>query len=177
MSCEICGSLIKGIPSHVVVEGARLVVCAKCSTHGEECWEPVAPSKTPERPIPKQVIVKPKKPADSLPKAYAELELCEDYAIQIRRARERRGFTQEDLAKRAKEKLSIIQKIELGKMIPNLQLARTLEHVLKIKLLVPLVEPKTPNSIPSEAEELTIGDIIQFKKRDEQEKHRGIETK
>jgi putative transcription factor len=70
------------------------------------------------------------------------------------------------LAKRAKERLSIIQKIELGKMAPNLQLAKTLEHVLKTKLLVPTVEPEPPKSVTAETQELTIGDVIQFKKKD-----------
>jgi putative transcription factor len=174
MNCEICGSSIRGPPNRIVVEGARLIVCAKCSTHGEDYWQPVAPSKVPERPerpAPKPIKVKPKILTSSLPKTYAELELRDDYASQIRKAREKFGFTQEDLAKRAKERLSIIQKIELGKMIPNVPLSRTLEHVLKMKLLVPAVEPKTPKSALGEAQELTIGDVIQFKKRE------GKETK
>lgn len=169
MNCEICGSPIRGPPIRIVVEGARLIVCAICSTHGEDYWQPAAPSKVPERPVPKPIKVKPKISQDSLPKTYTELELRDDYANQIRKAREKFGFTQEDLAKRAKERLSIIQKIELGKMVPNLQLSRTLEHILKMKLLVPAVEPKTPKSALSEAQELTIGDVIQFKKREGKE--------
>ncbi len=167
MNCEICGSPIRGPPSRIVVEGARLVVCAECSTHGEDYWQPAAPSKVPERPAPKPVRVRPRAPRETLPKDYAELELRDDYANLIRKAREKRSLTQGDLARLAKERLSMIQKIELGKMIPNVRLSRALEHLLKIELLVPAVEPKTPKSVANEAEELTIGDIIKFKKKED----------
>ncbi len=166
MNCEICGNPIRGPPAHVVVEGARLVVCPECSTHGEDYWHPVAPSKTPEQPTPKSIKAKPRMQMDSLPKGYAELEPREDYANRIRKAREKRGLSQEDLANLAKERLSIIQKIELGKMIPNLQLSRILEHVLKMKLLVPAAEPDSSKQTVSETLELTIGDVIQFKKKE-----------
>ena len=169
MNCDICGDRILGRPNHVVVEGARLAVCAKCSVHGEDYWQPVVPSRAPERSTPKPFRARPKRQAESLPKVYTELELRDDYAIRIRKAREKLGLTQEDLALRVKERLSIIQKIELAKMGPTLQLSRSLEHVLKLKLLVPAVEPPTPKSVSRETEELTIGDVIQFKKREEKQ--------
>jgi len=164
MNCEICGNPIRGPPNRVVVEGSRLVVCAKCSTHGEDYWQPVAPSKIPERPIPKPVRIRPRIAKDSLPKGYSEVELRDDFAVRIRKTREKLGLTQDELAKRAKERLSIIQKIELGKMAPSVQLSRMLEHILKMKLLIPAVEPEPPKTVLREIEELTIGDVIKFKK-------------
>jgi putative transcription factor len=170
VNCEICGNPIRGPPAHVVVEGARLVVCPKCSTHGEDYWQPVGPSKAPERPISRPMKARPKMQTGSLPKGYTELELRDDYANRIRKAREKLGLSQEDLAKLAKERLSIIQKIELEKMIPNLQLSRTLEHVLRMKLMIPAAEPDAPKQTLSETPELTIGDVIQFKKERKQTK-------
>ena len=166
MNCEICGNPIRGPPSRIVVEGARLVVCIKCSTYGEDYWQPASPSKAPERPLPRPVKAKPRRPPATPTKESRELELPDDFGARIRKARERLGLTQEDLAKQAKERLSIIQKIELGKMAPNLQLSKTLEHVLRTKLLVPTVEPEPPKSAIAETQELTIGDVIQFKKKD-----------
>jgi len=166
MNCEICGDLIRGPPNRIVVEGARLVVCVKCSTYGEDYWQPASPSKAPERPLPRPVKTKPRRLPASPTKELGELELREDFGAKIRKTREKLGLTQDDLAKRAKERLSIIQKIELGKMAPNLQLTKTLEHVLKTKLLVPTVEPEPPKSVTAETQELTIGDVIQFKKKD-----------
>jgi putative transcription factor len=113
---------------------------------------------------------RPKMQTGSLPKGYTELELRDDYANRIRKAREKLGLSQEDLAKLAKERLSIIQKIELEKMIPNLQLSRTLEHVLRMKLMIPAAEPDAPKQTLSETPELTIGDVIQFKKERKQTK-------
>ena len=165
MNCEICGNSIRGPPKHIVVEGARLVVCLRCSTHGEDYWQPAAPSKTLERPISKPISVKPRIRKETLPKDYAELELRSDYATKIRKAREKLELTQEELAKQVKERLSIILKIEAGKMVPNVQLSRMLEHVLKMKLMILTVEPKMQKSVVAEeTQELTIGDIIQFKK-------------
>jgi len=71
------------------------------------------------------------------------------------------GISQEDLAKRVKEKLSVIQKIETGKIAPNTRLCRELQHELKIKLLVPRKETPPPKTAaPSE---VTLGDIVRIK--------------
>jgi ribosome-binding protein aMBF1 (putative translation factor) len=49
-------------------------------------------------------------------------------------------------------------------MAPNNQLASKLEHMLKIKLLVPISEEKV-NAIPkSSNQEMTLGDIIELDK-------------
>jgi putative transcription factor len=178
VNCEICGNTIRGPPKHVVIEGARLVVCLKCSVHGEDYWQPAAPSKPLERPISKPIRVQPRIRKETLPKDYVEFEIRSDYATKIRKAREKHELTQEELAKRVKERLSIIQKIEAGKMIPNIQLSRMLEHVLKMKLMIPTMEPKMPKSVVAEeAQELTIGDIIQFKKGPKPTKEDSAERK
>ena len=72
------------------------------------------------------------------------------------------GLSQDELAKRVKEKLSVMQKIETGKMTPNTKLCRELEHELKIKLLVQRKE--TPEVPKTEAPaEITLGDILRIK--------------
>jgi len=75
------------------------------------------------------------------------------------------GWSQDDLAKKVKEKLSVIQKIETGKITPDTQLCRRLQHELKIKLLVPRKEAPAPKiSTPTE---LTLGDIVKIKGKPE----------
>jgi len=69
---------------------------------------------------------------------------------------------------KVKERLSIIQKIELGKMGPDMRLARTLEHVLRIKLLVPRSEPSAPKGTASGGKEVTLADIAIIHKKDEE---------
>ena len=93
-------------------------------------------------------------------------ELTEDYANKIRVAREKLVLTHEELGKKINEKASVLRNLEAGKMAPNNQLASKLEHMLKIKLLVPISEEKVPPPIPKSAnQELTLGDLIEIDKK------------
>ena len=74
------------------------------------------------------------------------------------------GLTQQDLATRVKERLSIIQKVESGKIAPDMKLCRELEHSLRIVLLTPRVEVPTPTGVVA-APGLTLGDIVRVKQR------------
>ena len=99
--------------------------------------------------------------AAELPREIQELDIAEDFADIIRKRRMKLGISQEDLANRVKEKLSVIQKIEMGKIAPETRLCRELQHELKIKLLVPRKEEPSPKTAaPSE---ITLGDIIKIK--------------
>ena len=71
-------------------------------------------------------------------------------------AREKLGLSQTDLAFKAKEKLTVIQKIELGKILPTMRLTKELEHILRVKLLGP--------------RELTLGDIAIVRHKESQSK-------
>jgi len=94
-------------------------------------------------------------------------EIVEGYANKIRLAREKLGLSHEDLGKKINEKASLLRNIETGKMAPNNQLANKLEHVLKIKLLVPLSDEKV--AIPKmKSDGLTLGDLIDMGKTDEE---------
>lgn len=65
------------------------------------------------------------------------MEYAEDFGELVKEARIRMGWTQEDLARQLNEKLTIIKKIEAGEFHPPLDLARRIERVLKIRILVP----------------------------------------
>jgi putative transcription factor len=138
LNCDICGREITGQAFKVKVEGAKLLVCGRCQRLGTPYVdEPVA-----KRPLARSLPViraGPRK-APELPKGMEELEVAEDCADRVRHQRMKLTLSQEELAKRVKEKLSVIQKIETGKMAPDTKLCRQLEHELKIKLLVPRKE-------------------------------------
>jgi putative transcription factor len=74
-------------------------------------------------------------------------------------------LTHEELGKRINEKASVLRNLEAGKMVPNNQLASKLEHMLKIKLLVPISEEKTTQIPKSASQELTLGDLIELNKK------------
>ena len=149
----------------VIIEGAKLVVCSDCGRLGKETWEPARPRSVMARPI-----VKPKPKQQDLPREVAEYELPEDFAKRIRSAREKLNLTQEELAKRVKERLSIIQKIESEKIIPDMKLSRFLEHALRVKLLVPRRELTGFEGKAATPPELTLGDLVQFKQKSGREK-------
>ena len=67
---------------------------------------------------------------------------------------------------KVKERLSVIQKIELGKMTPNMRLAKELEHVLRVKLLVLQSEPPVPKLAPGSTKEVTLADVARIRKKD-----------
>ena len=169
MRCEVCGHKIHSEPITAVIEGARLTVCVECSKHGkilsqEEIALPKSPAlKKSQTPV---AMVQ-KKPVAST--VQITKEITEDYANMIRVAREKLGFTHEELGKKINEKASVLRNLEVGKMAPNNQLASKLEHMLKIKLLVPISEEKATTAIPKSAnQEMTLGDLIELDRTDEE---------
>ncbi|MGC9346198.1 MAG: multiprotein bridging factor aMBF1 [Candidatus Bathyarchaeales archaeon] len=173
MRCEVCGCKIHGKPYKVMIEGAKLTVCSKCAKHGTIIWEETKPKTvTPKLRVarPPQSKIQSKKPPQIA--VESTLELVEDFDVKIRRAREKLGFSHEELGKKISEKVSVLKKIETGKMTPDNKLALKLEHALKIKLLAPASDKKIPQTkIPKPASrELTLGDLIQLNKKKMEEK-------
>ncbi len=162
MRCEVCGRKIYGKSFRARIEGAQLTVCGKCVKHGKILPE--------ERKIPrprKETAIKPLSPKpksrniSQLP-VESPLELVEDFYTKIRLAREKLGLTHEDLGRKANEKVSVLKKLETGKMTPDHMLATKLEHILKIRLLVPASKKEIPKEeIPRPTSHgLTLGDLI-----------------
>lgn len=160
MNCDICGRQITGPAFKVRVEGAKMLVCAGCKHLGKPYVEEVQASARTRNPravrLPSAI-----RRAPDLPKDMQELEVDEDYSRIVLHKRMKLDLSQEELAKRVKEKLSVIQKIETGKIAPDTKLCRELEHELRITLLVPRKEATlTKTAAPAE---LTLGDIIRIK--------------
>jgi putative transcription factor len=104
-------------------------------------------------------------PIERLPKVVEESDLIEEYSRVIKEGREKLGFSQQDLAFKAKEKLTVIQKIEIGKMLPTMRLSKELEHILRVRLLVPREEldlPSPPRRV-SPSTVATLGDVALVK--------------
>lgn len=93
-----------------------------------------------------------------------EIEIIENYPTLIRKAREKQKLGQAELGKRIGEKVSVIQKLETGRLTPDEVLAKKLEHALKIKLLVPPVEPPVKPTL--QLRELTLGDVVEIRKKE-----------
>ena len=146
-----------------------MVVCSQCSKLGSGYWEP-KPQQRAKPSISRQPIqhfAKRKQPT-TIPEF---LELVNDFGKLVRQAREGFGMSHYDLGRKIRERVSVLRKIESGKMVPDLGLAERLEHTLKIKLRVPPTEPKAQISSSSKPHGTTLGDLIKFKlKKEEAEK-------
>ncbi len=156
MMCEMCGEeklhLYKA-----VVEGSIISVCDRCKKFGE-----VLAIEKPKVEEPKQEKQKPK------PKLEEEKQevIVDDYSWKVRKAREEKGMTQEEVAKAIAEKESVIHKIESNQMIPSLQLAKKLEQFFRINLIEEFNLNKAPvKELDFKDEAITIGDLIRLKKK------------
>lgn len=138
-----------------------MLVCSSCQHLGKPYQE--EPS-VPMRPFAPTRLRMPKtihRRAPELPRGMEESEVAEDYSKLVRSHRMKMGLSQEELARRVKERLSVIQKIETGKIAPDSRLCRELEHELRIKLLVP--RTATPAPKMAAPAEVTLGDIVRVK--------------
>ena len=124
LTCEVCGSPIKGQPNRVEIDGAVLLVCTNCARRGTPIGAP------PEA----KGILPPRMPAEA--GMNPDLEVDPDYPLIVKTAREKLGLTQEQLGRKINVKPSVISHVETGKMKPDLALARTLMHELRVNLLV-----------------------------------------
>jgi len=124
LTCEVCGNPIRGQPSRVEIDGAMLMVCTSCAKLGT----PVSGPTEVRRPAPVHLSA-----AEGM---NPELEVDPDYSTIVKGAREKLGLTQEQLGRMINVKPSVISHVETGKLKPDLALARTLMHQLKVNLLV-----------------------------------------
>lgn len=125
--------------------------CQDCSKFGKVQREPPRTSK-PRTP--------PRRPRYQEP----SYEVLEDFNTVVRAAREKKGWSREDLGEKVYEKVSVINRIESGKMVPDLKLARKLERILKIRLLERVEMEKQEDIGPQNIKGATIGDIARIKR-------------
>ena len=136
MRCEICGQPIEeGKSKKTKIDGSIMEVCSDCSKFGIIQKEP---------PKPKNILNKSKgsginrtekktrtpRPMYSLDEPTEEL--VEDFQSIVREGREKKGFSREELGEKIYEKVSVINRIESGKMVPDIKLAKKLERILNI---------------------------------------------
>jgi len=153
MECEICGREIKGRSYTILVEGSEMIVCARCKDYGTE---------KPFKDVKKLQLKKKRAKPKSEPIEFMD-ELVENFNLIVRREREKRGWSQAELAKKIQEKESLIRKIENGEITPEPEVIEKLERLFGIKLRekVPEVKVETAGSKITP----TLGDVVVVKKK------------
>ena len=149
MTCELCGKESKLMD--VIIEGSVISVCNECSKYGV-----IVKGKVEE----KKEIKFTRLPEDDINEFV--IETCSE---RVKEAREKLGLKQEELAKKLNAKESVVHKIESKSLIPNLDLAKKLEIVLKIKLIERRNEVYSKKNISLKDKDLTIGDLVNLKKK------------
>jgi putative transcription factor len=157
MQCELCGKDILGKPKHVIVEGVALETCAACRSLGTEIRHPgiftESQKKTAARPRSRYRDI------------YRQIEgeVDPEFDEIVRRARQRAGLTQEELAAKIMERALIIKKIERKELTPDDKLRKKLEKALDVSLLIDIGREKSQRGKSSG--NLTLGDVAVVRRR------------
>lgn len=130
------------------VEGVEMTVCQNCSKFG-----------TVKRRA-ETAHVSQKKMHKEQP-----FMVISNYASVLRQAREKQELSQEDFARFLQEKESIVAKWEQGRMQPSVEVARKLEKILGVSLVVEDVEQSFEKENKNRTDGFTLGDFIKVRKK------------
>ena len=146
MNCEICD---KRAPNLVKIrlEGAVLSVCESCAKLGERVSAPPVFASRGEREF-----------------GLSKEEIVENYAALVKSAREKKAWTQEQLAREILEKEFIIHRIEQGRMPPAIELAKKLQRALGIQLITMVAQEKVEIG-KFQSSSATLGDFFAVRKK------------
>lgn len=157
MECEICGKPISDHPKRVKIDGSIMAVCDECSRFGRIQKEPPKPkfrkqnNKNQKRQQPRR-----EEPQE---------ELMEDYNEIIRKKREAKNWSREQLGQKINEKVSVIHRIESKKMVPDTKLIQKLEKALNIELLEKYNTDDLSQYIGSSGSGVKLGSIVKIKRK------------
>ncbi|MBR9690661.1 TIGR00270 family protein [Candidatus Woesearchaeota archaeon] len=160
MQCDMCGAQSQLFRAEV--EGVELNVCQSCSKFGNviEKAKSKEEKKVEEEKLTKRIVQLKKQKEESPERVVA------DYGKIIRGKRESMGLKQEDFARKLSEKVSVIQKMEIGAFKPSISLVRKLEKILGVALVEkPKVDENKQETVEHdlESKEFTIGDFVKYK--------------
>lgn len=142
-----------------------MTVCHQCAKLGSNSWKIKPQTKKTVKPSRTFLPLKVSKKKSSSSSVEPTYEFVENLEVKVRKAREKSGWSQEDLGRKIREKVSLLKKIETGKVLPNYELATKLEHTLKIKLVAPPSKPETQPTPVFSSRGVTLGDIVHLKKK------------
>jgi putative transcription factor len=162
MACEMCGRPLP-IVATIVVEGARMSVCAGCQRFGKVVQPPASAAEaTPGRSMEEGLRRRQTRMADKPVKLETEEAHVADFGTRVRKAREAKRLTTEDLARAINEKKSVIHKVEAGTFFPDPVVTAKFERALGISLREKVEEVHVEKRRASGG--MTIGDLIKMQK-------------
>ena len=145
VSCDMCGR--QGEIVTAEVEKVEMKVCQNCARFGTV-----------------------KRRADSIRVLQKRIhqeqpfKVVSDYASILRQSREKQKLSQEDFARLLQEKESIVAKWEQGRMQPSVEVAKRLERILGVSLVIEEVEQPFEKDKNVRRDGFTLGDFIKKRK-------------
>ncbi len=168
MRCEVCGREIMGPPQKKIIEGAKLTVCNRCAQFGSGDWGASKPVPVKQAPAgwvttssPPPTTTRPRGMRNDVETVEA-LELVEDYGKEIRKARQKLGLSEKDLAKKMQEKESVIKNLEKEELTPDNRLIAKIKKYLSLDI-VERVDADKGKILAKPPGKATIGDKLRMK--------------
>jgi putative transcription factor len=154
MQCELCGRECECRPA--TIDDVRMMLCPGCMRHGQGV------SKSPENSsrFNKPILDRIRRPKQKDVYTKMEKELVSEWNSLIKKAREKKGLSREELGFKIGERTVTISKIENGDLRPSDKVIEKIEKELKITLF------ENVEKVPSYATgshsrgSLTLGDFI-----------------
>jgi putative transcription factor len=166
MPCEMCGADRPNL-RRARVEGTVMMVCSQCIRFGEEI-EPrpaATPARAPPTPVADRLAARQRR-METRDALDSDEELVEDFGERVKRAREKKGWTREDLAGKVGQPVPTIAQIEAGKLHPADSTVKALEKHLGVKLMEAVPRTQLPrNQAPGTQRGLTLGDLLEEAKK------------
>ena len=135
--CPVCSGIIWGRGVKVMIEGAKLTVCSSCAQHGKKIKKTAPTYSSKKMGYKKPQVAQGRPPLHrKITTRIDDFEVVSDYAKIIRNARMARKLNQDQFAQKLNEKPSLIRRIETGKAEPTIKLAKKIEQIYKIKIIV-----------------------------------------
>jgi len=138
-----------------MVDGVRLVLCPGCMRHGQAIQ---VAEKAPV--LKKPVFGSIRKPVEKDIYKDMNKELVTGWNELIKKAREKKGFTREELGFRIGERTVTVSKLENGDLRPSDKMIEKLEKELGITLVENVVDVSAGMGGSHSGNRLTLGDFI-----------------
>jgi len=153
MQCELCGKECECRPGEV--DGVRMMLCPNCMKHGKGIKVPSASA--PRANV--SILSRIRKPKRKDVYKDMDKELVSNWDSIIKKARQKKGYSREELGFKIGERTVTIAKFENGDLKPSDDVAKKLEKELDISLFEEVKEIHLPGD-KSGGRGLTLGDFI-----------------
>ncbi len=163
MVCEMCGKEVR--TRLMMVEGAPLNVCEGCQKFavGKEEMVQTETGRVIATPIAERLEKRGRRMGNrDIYSQGGEKVLVDDYGARVRGRRRQMGLNQEELAKKIKEKKSVVVNVENQDIRPSDKLVSTLERTLGISLKETIEDVDTSTSKEAFKTGMTLGDFIKY---------------